>query len=71
MDAAETKPFDAGKCPLCGQGNDCQLCTAAVDKGPCWCTRMNFPEMLLQRVPEELKNKACICRACVTDFERT
>jgi hypothetical protein len=71
MDTPETKPFDAGQCPLCGQRNDCQRCMIAGYKGPCWCDRINFPEELLRRVPEELQNKVCICRACVTEFRES
>jgi hypothetical protein len=32
---------------------------------------MSFPEILLQRVPKELQNKVCICRACVTEFRES
>ena len=33
---------------------------------PCWCTRVQFSERLLQQVPEAAKNKACICLRCAT-----
>ena len=62
--------YDAAKCPLCGQPNECQLCTAAAYKGPCWCATSSIPEALLARVPTELRNKACICRNCVMEFHR-
>lgn len=62
--------FDPGKCPLCGTDNHCQLCTVNAYKGPCWCARIQIPEELLARVPEDLKNRACICYACVTNFHR-
>jgi len=55
-------------CPLCGQPNDCQLCTTAAYKGPCWCEAANIPDELLARVPVDLRKKACICRSCVTGF---
>jgi hypothetical protein len=32
---------------------------------------MNFSKTLLERVPEELRNKACVCRACVTEFHES
>jgi prepilin-type N-terminal cleavage/methylation domain-containing protein/prepilin-type processing-associated H-X9-DG protein len=57
------------KCPLCGASNDCQLCTNAAYKGSCWCAHMEMPEQLLARVPENLKNRACICRRCITVFQ--
>jgi hypothetical protein len=62
--------FDPGKCPLCGAANHCQLCTADAYKGPCWCARVQIPDELLAQVPAELKNRACICQTCVTNFHR-
>lgn len=58
------------RCPLCGGANDCQLCTAAVYKGPCWCVAARIPDELLALVPAESRNRACICRACVQKFHR-
>ena len=60
--------LDTGLCPLCGQANDCQLCTVHAYKGPCWCARVEIPEALLRRVPPDLKNRACICHKCVENF---
>jgi hypothetical protein len=56
------------RCPLCGGPNDCQLCTVAAYKGPCWCTTVRIPDELLARVPAEARNRACICRKCVREF---
>ncbi len=70
MDADETKSCDAGRCPLCGNPNNCQLFTPAAYKGPCWCAKMDFPEALLKQVPEEMRNKSCICRDCVAKFNQ-
>lgn len=57
------------KCPLCGQPNDCQLCTHAAYKGLCWCVHLKMPEELLAQVPENLKDRGCICRRCVVAFQ--
>jgi prepilin-type processing-associated H-X9-DG protein/prepilin-type N-terminal cleavage/methylation domain-containing protein len=57
-------------CPLCGQPNDCQLCTVAAYKGSCWCARVEMSGQLLARVPENSRNRACICRNCVEKFQR-
>ncbi|HEX4343595.1 MAG TPA: cysteine-rich CWC family protein [Verrucomicrobiae bacterium] len=62
------KKFDASRCPLCGEVNDCQLCTSAVYKGPCWCAKVKVPDELLAQIPEELRNRACVCRDCVAQF---
>ena len=56
------------RCPLCGQPNDCQLCTTDAYKGPCWCKAANIPDELLAQVPAEFRNKACLCRTCVAGF---
>jgi hypothetical protein len=60
---------DPATCPLCGRANDCQLCSPATCKGQCWCVLVKFPEGLLERVPPDLRNKACLCRDCVTSFK--
>ncbi|MGO8763640.1 MAG: cysteine-rich CWC family protein [Limisphaerales bacterium] len=55
-------------CPLCGGANDCQLCSPAAYKGPCWCAREEIPAELLARVPENFRNRACLCRSCINSF---
>jgi prepilin-type processing-associated H-X9-DG protein len=57
------------QCPLCGGANECQLCSAAACKGRCWCARVEIPGGLLTRVPENLRNRVCICRHCVEKFQ--
>jgi prepilin-type processing-associated H-X9-DG protein len=57
-------------CPLCGGANECQLCSPATYKGPCWCARVEMPEMLLARVPEHFRIRACICQNCMEKFQR-
>ena len=61
---------DTSLCPLCGGPNECQLCTLAAYKGACWCARVEIPDALIARVPEELRNRTCICPRCVKDFHR-
>ena len=56
------------RCPLCGGANECQLCSPAIYKGPCWCARTAIPEALLAKVPAHLKDKSCICPNCVAAF---
>jgi prepilin-type N-terminal cleavage/methylation domain-containing protein/prepilin-type processing-associated H-X9-DG protein len=58
------------QCPLCGGANGCQLCSPAAYKDSCWCARVEMPEPLLARVPENFRNRACICRNCVEKFQR-
>jgi prepilin-type N-terminal cleavage/methylation domain-containing protein/prepilin-type processing-associated H-X9-DG protein len=60
--------FNPGLCPLCGGPNDCLLCAPGVARGPCWCVGAGLPSELLARVPENLRNRACICQTCVKKF---
>jgi prepilin-type N-terminal cleavage/methylation domain-containing protein/prepilin-type processing-associated H-X9-DG protein len=61
--------YDPSRCPLCGGANGCQLCSPAAYKGQCWCAREEFPAELLARVPENLRNRACVCRVCLEEFQ--
>ncbi|WP_438479579.1 cysteine-rich CWC family protein [Oleiharenicola lentus] len=52
-------------CPLCQQPNAC-----GRDADPeCWCHRDTFPPELRARVPASLRDKSCICRACLLAHE--
>jgi prepilin-type N-terminal cleavage/methylation domain-containing protein/prepilin-type processing-associated H-X9-DG protein len=61
-------PINPSECPLCGGGNDCLLCSPVAYKGRCWCAQEDVPLELLARVPENLRNRACICRGCIGKF---
>jgi len=63
--------INPAQCPLCGGLNECQLCSPAAYKGPCWCGSVEIPSVLLARVPDHLRNRACICQKCVTEFHRS
>lgn len=60
--------FNPAFCPLCGGPNNCQLCAPVASPGPCWCYRVAIPAELLARVPENFRDRACVCRACVEKF---
>lgn len=60
--------FNPAQCPLCGEANGCQFASTVAYKGPCWCAHVDMPHELLARVPENLRNRACICRSCVEKF---
>ena len=61
--------LDPSKCPLCGRPNECRLASPGAPKIPCWCVEVEIPKALLARVPEALRNRACICRSCVGRFQ--
>lgn len=61
------EPATAGRCPLCGQPNQCAMeleRRTGEKQPPCWCTGVSFDAALLARVPDEAKRRACICPAC-------
>ncbi len=62
------KLFNPAECPLCGVANECQLCSPAAYKGQCWCACEEISTELLARVPENFRNRACICQPCVEKF---
>ena len=61
--------FNPSACPLCRAANECQLCSPAAHKGLCWCVKVEIPDALLARVPENFRNRACICKNCVENFQ--
>jgi prepilin-type N-terminal cleavage/methylation domain-containing protein/prepilin-type processing-associated H-X9-DG protein len=61
--------FSPDRCPLCGAANECQLCSPAAYKGRCWCADEEIPRELLASVPENLRDRACICHVCIEKFK--
>lgn len=64
---ASPTPLDASRCPLCGGANGCAMEAGRLSgqpQPPCWCAGLDFSADLLARVPQALKNQACICAAC-------
>lgn len=60
-------------CPLCQQQNHCANLGAADTNKTCWChdPDIRFPEGLLEKVAEDQKGKACICKRCAQTFSQT
>ena len=56
--------IDQSICPFCHNKNACM----AESADACWCVNAVIPGELIDLVPEELKNKSCICNNCVTLF---
>lgn len=52
-------------CPICGEENKCM---AESGEG-CWCVQESFPKEILELVPEESKNKHCICKNCLSKYK--
>lgn len=51
-------------CPLCGEDNNCQH-----GKAECWCHDVEIPSSILEMVPDDKKNKACICKSCIDKYK--
>lgn len=52
-------------CPICQQPNLCQRDPQSACPLQCWCQSARFtPEMRL-RLPEEVRDVACLCAACL------
>ncbi len=52
-------------CPLCGESNNCQH-----GKCGCWCETVKVPKRVLDLVPEDKKEKACICKSCLEKYDK-
>ena len=64
---ASNPAIDPRFCPLCGRSNQCAMeieRETGVAKGPCWCTTAVFDPEVLERVPAEARQLACICARC-------
>ena len=64
---SEINPYD---CPLCGKPNLCGNLSTNKIAEQCWCLdeKVKFSSSLLAQIPEQKKNKACICQACFLRF---
>lgn len=59
--------LESKRCPLCGKANACQ---ADTDPHNCWCLAVTIPQELIDQVPLHLRDKACICRACIERYNQ-
>jgi hypothetical protein len=50
-------------CPLCGESNACGM---AAGQGTCWCFTASVPAEVIERIPAEQRDRACVCRACAS-----
>jgi hypothetical protein len=54
-------------CPICGRDNNCHACTVGSVHN-CWCMSTEIPKALLDMIPEEYRENACVCKKCVDNF---
>ncbi|MFY0664878.1 MAG: cysteine-rich CWC family protein [Natronospirillum sp.] len=53
-------------CPLCGKLNTCAPAASGSFDTPCWCTEVTIDPEALAKVPEHLRQQACLCKSCAT-----
>lgn len=51
-------------CPLCGKENNCK------HNKDCWCVNFVVPNYIIEMIPEDKKDKACICKSCVEKYTK-
>jgi len=53
-------------CPICHKDNRCGNLSDCGSSTNCWCRspEIKFSDKLLNQIPNDEKNKACICKAC-------
>lgn len=57
-------------CPLCQQKNRCANVDETNKTKACWCFDhdITFTKSLLDSIPEDKKNNACVCQKCAQNF---
>jgi hypothetical protein len=53
-------------CPACGFSNRCTLADPRTADKPCWCFSVEIDPAVIASLPEELRNKACLCPKCAS-----
>jgi cysteine-rich CWC protein len=56
-------PFDAQHCPLCGEVNHCAV---ALGRSECWCFSIEIPDAVIEKIPPEAQQRACVCLSCAS-----
>ncbi|WP_085637222.1 MULTISPECIES: cysteine-rich CWC family protein [unclassified Pseudomonas] len=51
-------------CPACGARNDCTLADPRTADRACWCYGVTIDAAVLQALPPELRDRACLCPRC-------
>ncbi|WP_343065382.1 cysteine-rich CWC family protein [Bacillus benzoevorans] len=54
-------------CPICGEENGCM--SGKEEHGNCWCDKETFPKEIFASVPEESRNKHCVCKKCLDQYK--
>lgn len=55
---------DTTLCPACGARNHCSLANPRSATHDCWCYGVSIDPQVLEALPTELRDKACLCPRC-------
>lgn len=55
---------DPQRCPACGALNQCGLADPRSATQGCWCFEVVIDSAVIEALPAELRNKACLCPRC-------
>lgn len=55
---------DSRLCPACGASNRCSLADPRTAAQACWCYGVSIDPKVLEALPPELRDKACLCPRC-------
>lgn len=55
---------DTTLCPACGATNQCGLADPRTAARGCWCFEVSIDPAVLEALPAELRDKACLCPRC-------
>ncbi|HEY0288916.1 MAG TPA: cysteine-rich CWC family protein [Pseudomonas sp.] len=61
-----TQSIALNTCPACGSSNRCTLADPRTADQPCWCFSTDIDPAVIASLPEDLRNKACLCPRCAT-----
>jgi Cysteine-rich CWC len=51
-------------CPVCGASNNCTLADPRTAAQPCWCFSVEIDPAVLEALPLEVRDQACLCPGC-------
>ncbi|WP_304995858.1 cysteine-rich CWC family protein [Salinispirillum sp. LH 10-3-1] len=60
------EPLPNLHCPVCGEPNACAPAASGSFDTPCWCTEVVIDPDALAKIPEHLRQQACLCKRCAT-----
>jgi hypothetical protein len=62
---------DPSRCPCCGQSNRCAQLDPNPDAAPCWCFEVQIDPQVLEALPAEQRDLACLCPRCAAALPPT